>query len=508
MCTDMAADGDYNYACVLGASLMFYEAQRSGRLPADNRITWRGNAGLADKDPQGKPLIGGWYDAGDTTKFTFPAAWALGNLALAYLEYPEAFSKAGQQQYALQTLKWGADYLMAARFSPTQMVVASWAPKETIPASHLWWGRPEDITTPSRLLVLNQTMQGSDLLGQAAGALAAVSMAFANVDAAYAGTTLEVARSLYLQAADSQGIYSKAFPAVEPYYKSFSHLDDLTWAAAWLAYATKEPDYVDQAKFFWKRHVDEEGGGEGRRYDYNNMIQANGYLMAKIDPNSKDTYLRPIRDTMDLWLNAKSSIQYSPQGMAWIDAWGNLRYVANQAFMGLLHAKAYPSDTRRATVYTCFARKQMRYILGDTGRSYVVGVGTNPPCQPHHRGASCGPLNQPCDCTAFASKACNPNVIFGGLVGGPGKDDSFEDNRLNFAALEVALDWNAGFTGVMAALSSGAYPSWQDCASAGQQDGRGQISTALNAAGSPAGGSQLALWLSLLAAALGSWLWV
>lgn len=58
--------------------------------------------------------------------------------------------------------------------------------------------------------------------------------------------------------------------------------------------------------------------------------------------------------------------------MAWFDNWGNLRYVASQAFVGLLHNKLYPSDTKRATVYTCFARKQARIMLGETGRSYVV----------------------------------------------------------------------------------------------------------------------------------------
>jgi hypothetical protein len=58
--------------------------------------------------------------------------------------------------------------------------------------------------------------------------------------------------------------------------------------------------------------------------------------------------------------------------MAYIDSWGNLRYVASQAFMGLLHNKLYPDQSQRATIYACFARKQARIMLGETGRSYVV----------------------------------------------------------------------------------------------------------------------------------------
>ena len=29
-------------------SLLFYEAQRSGKLPADNRVDWRGDSALDD----------------------------------------------------------------------------------------------------------------------------------------------------------------------------------------------------------------------------------------------------------------------------------------------------------------------------------------------------------------------------------------------------------------------------------------------------------------------------
>lgn len=60
MCTQKAADGDFDYGCVLGASILFYEAQRSGALPASNRIAWRGDAHMNDVAPNGQPLVGGW----------------------------------------------------------------------------------------------------------------------------------------------------------------------------------------------------------------------------------------------------------------------------------------------------------------------------------------------------------------------------------------------------------------------------------------------------------------
>jgi hypothetical protein len=52
--------GSYDYGQVLGLSLKFYEAQRSGKLPANNRIKWRGDSGLTDAAPDGRDVTGGW----------------------------------------------------------------------------------------------------------------------------------------------------------------------------------------------------------------------------------------------------------------------------------------------------------------------------------------------------------------------------------------------------------------------------------------------------------------
>ena len=58
----------YNYAEVLHKSILFYEAQRSGRLPANNRIPWRGDSALQDRGQRGEDLTGGWYDGKFNTR--------------------------------------------------------------------------------------------------------------------------------------------------------------------------------------------------------------------------------------------------------------------------------------------------------------------------------------------------------------------------------------------------------------------------------------------------------
>ena len=55
---------EYNYTSLLGDSLDFYAAQKSGILPADNPIPWRGNSALIDRAPNGASLVGGYYDDG------------------------------------------------------------------------------------------------------------------------------------------------------------------------------------------------------------------------------------------------------------------------------------------------------------------------------------------------------------------------------------------------------------------------------------------------------------
>jgi len=52
----------FDYNEVLHMSILFYEAQRSGRLPADNRIPWRGDSGLKDGCDVGIDLTGGYHD--------------------------------------------------------------------------------------------------------------------------------------------------------------------------------------------------------------------------------------------------------------------------------------------------------------------------------------------------------------------------------------------------------------------------------------------------------------
>lgn len=49
--------GEYDYGEALSKSLLYFEAQRSGRLPYDQRVKWRGHSGLTDGLEQGVRFV-------------------------------------------------------------------------------------------------------------------------------------------------------------------------------------------------------------------------------------------------------------------------------------------------------------------------------------------------------------------------------------------------------------------------------------------------------------------
>ena len=70
------------------------------------------------------------------------------------------------------------------------------------------------------------------------------------------------------------------------------------------------------------------------------------------------------------------------------------------------------------------ARLQVRYMLGSSGQSFVVGWGANAPSHIPDPAASCPASVQPCTglvatSPQYSSPDPNPHVLSGALVSGP-----------------------------------------------------------------------------------------
>ena len=80
-----------DYARHIELSLLFYECQRSGPLPSNNRIFWRHDSLLDAGSDVNHDLTGGYYDAGDNVKFNFPQASALTLLAWSGIDFSQGY---------------------------------------------------------------------------------------------------------------------------------------------------------------------------------------------------------------------------------------------------------------------------------------------------------------------------------------------------------------------------------------------------------------------------------
>lgn len=112
-----------------------------------------------------------------------------------------------------------------------------------------------------------------------------------------------------------------------------------------------------------------------------------------------------------------------------------------------------------------FAKKQMDYLLGENpeGRSYMVGFGKNPPTQAHHRGASIPQMSEDKASTVncamsfvhwYVHSNPNPNELTGAIVGGPDRNDNFNDKRWDSPKTEPCTYINSVAVGVLAKLAS------------------------------------------------------
>jgi endoglucanase len=54
-----------------------------------------------------------------------------------------------------------------------------------------------------------------------------------------------------------------------------------------------------------------------------------------------------------------------------------------------------------------------------------------------------------CRLQDFNNVGCSYQTLYGALVGGPGKQDEYSDDRKNYISNEVAVDYNACFTGAL-----------------------------------------------------------
>ncbi|WP_456825006.1 glycoside hydrolase family 9 protein [Cellulomonas sp. P5_E12] len=444
-----AADPTYNYAEALEKSMFFYEAQRSGDLPADNPVSWRGDSAMTDGADVGKDLTGGWYDAGDHVKFGLPMAFSTTMLAWGAIASPQGYTKAGQLDEVKDNLRWVDDYFVKAHTAPNELYVQVGDGE----ADHKWWGPAEVMTMARPSYKVSASCPGSDVAGETAAALASSSIVFKTDDPTYSAKLLTHAKQLYSFADTYRGAYSDCVTAASAYYKSWSgYQDELVWGAYWLYKATGDATYLAKAETeYLKLSVENQTTTHSYKWTvaWDDKTYAMYALLAM--ETGKQQYVDDANRWLDYWTVGVNGqrVPYSPGGQAVLDSWGSLRYAANTSFVALVYSDWLTDATRKAR-YHDFGVRQINYALGDNPRksSFVVGFGVNPPQSPHHRTAHGSWLD------SITSPVATRHVLYGALVGGPSSaNDAYTDSRSDYTSNEVATDYNAGFSSALARLT-------------------------------------------------------
>lgn len=445
-----AQEPEFNYAEALQKSMYFYEAQRSGPLPEDNRVSWRGDSALDDGADAGLDLTGGWYDAGDHVKFGLPMAFTATMLAWGGLAAADGYEQSGQMTYLKDNLRWVNDYFIRAHPEPDVLYAQVGDGDE----DHKWWGPAEVMPMERPSYRVDPSCPGSDVAAETAAAMASSSLLFAEDDPGYAATLVEHAEQLYAFADEHRGVYSDCVPAGN-FYRSWSgYQDELVWGAYWLYKATGDPAYLAKAEAEYDL-LSTEPQTDTRSYRWTiawDDKSYGAYVLLAMETGDQ-RYVDDANRWLDYWTTGVNgqTVPYSPGGQAVLDSWGSLRYAANTAFAALVYSDwLAATDEERARTYREFGERQINYALGDNPRqsSYVVGFGNNPPREPHHRTAHGSWTDQ------LTFPEDNRHVLYGALVGGPSApDDQYTDSRQDYVANEVATDYNAGFSGALAYLA-------------------------------------------------------
>ncbi|XP_006843615.3 endoglucanase 15 [Amborella trichopoda] len=401
-------------------------------------------------------------------------AFTVTMLAWSVVEYSNELQTSNELSHAMEAIRWGTDYFIKAQPKDTVLYAVVGDPI----LDHACWERPEDMTTSRQAYRIDEAHPGADLAGETAAALAASSMVFKSSDSTYALLLLDHAKRLFYFARDHRGVYSQTVGGYD-LYASTDDKDEMLWAAAWLYRASGDPVFID-----YMRH-NEDNGGVKKYFSWDEKfpgVQALVSMFLLQGRVTEEPYWDAFRSNVETLLcqyiqkSGTSNARTTPGGLLWLNPWINLQYISTASFLLTVYSDFLstarggprslmcPAGQVQPSELLSFARSQVDYILGTNPKavSYMVGYGSSYPWHVHHRGASIVSVKKdptPVGCEDglkiwFDNTGPDPNVIDGGVVGGPDENDAFGDNRSLMAQSQPAIYTTAPLVGVLAKLAT------------------------------------------------------
>ncbi|KAK9819681.1 hypothetical protein WJX72_001055 [[Myrmecia] bisecta] len=474
----------YNYAEVLHKTFVFFESQKSGNL-TNQRLAWRSDSCADCIGDYGEDLTGGYYESGGSyLKLGMPAAHTVAVMGWGLLAFHDGYAKANETTIAREALKWGANYLVNA-YNASANRFAAVVGNDT--EDFDYYGPPEEYRAhvPVRpVFYISEEDPGSEISGEAAAALAVSAIVFQD-DVAYSTLLLQTAKSLYTFATSKPRSYmdsnSTGIGIHKGLYPSTGFYDELAWAAAWLYKATSDVAYLADAQQYYQKWEASVNNYAGYTFENGEKGPALHVLLAQLDSVNHGLFVGKAKEFFDQYLSG-SSIPHNDRGLSIPYHWGATRPTTAAAFLALVHAQAIKtSDSQYAARLFNYAQLQINYLLGDSGRSWVVGHGSDFPQYIWHKqsynsyidwptrgqllwmGLDRAPLDKKTSIPVIkqaggiemvANQLPQRHICYGYLFAAPTLSSELILARKDYTYAEATTDGSTCFAGALAGLAS------------------------------------------------------
>lgn len=439
----------------MGNMLYFYDIQRSGTLPDDFRVSWRNNSVPNDGQDVKLDLSGGFFDAGNFIKATFPLCWVITQLSWGAMMFGSGYDTAEQTAYLDETLRVGLDWLIQAASIEDTLVVL-------IGNDGDYWGNDQNIPTDRPSYIVTREKPGTDVFGSCASAFASASMLYKGIalpisearngtaaslqNTSYSATLLANAEKLFnlAQTSTPQQVYQKATKGVDWAYPSTDYADELVLSSTFLAMATGNKTYADYAQSTFASNQFPFTNGALNWDQHTPATPVALAQLAILEPGMNVSFTR-YQNSSEVWLDLIVSSQMyqtfsTPGGLFWFEGDSDdasLNPSLNAAFLMTVYHGMASSSTKGAG-YLNWTQSQVDYTLGANPMNavYPVGMHPNSPQNPQSSLAAGGTNINFID----TQPPVEAHVLYGGVVGGPDKTDDYYDERGDYQQTEVALD--------------------------------------------------------------------
>jgi endoglucanase len=414
-----------------------YRGQTFAHAPCHTNDAWLDFVGGGHTVKDGTK---GWHDAGDYNKYTVNAGVTVGSLFRAWEDFKPRLRKVrldipesgGKLPDFLAEMKWEMDWLLT-------MQAEDGSAYHKLTTKKFGGFISPETETAERYF----TPWGSEATANFVGMTAQASRIFKPYNRAFADRCLQAARRSYeflkthpeYHKADQTGFSTGAYEENQPDHRLGGPPQNRIWAAAEIWETTGDAEALRDLE----TRIKAINGRVGHDFDWDEVKELGllTYLSSK-RPGRDPALVKLVREHLlavaDKIVQARNEHGYGrPLGTEYF--WGCNGAVARQTLLLMAAGRQAPKSKKSEYRATCLDTLNHLFGRNYYGRSFVTGIGSEPPMHPHDRRSGDGKGPWP-----------------GYLVGGPHpKAGNWQDIQDDFRTNEIAINWNAALVYALAA---------------------------------------------------------